>query len=58
MRHRVVHVFSSYYNFTLESAIDKKKLQRAFFSENELVYVMGCLLDLALYLQGFGLSAG
>lgn len=42
----------------MEGAIEKKKLQDSYFQETELVYIMGCLLDAALYLQQYGISLG
>jgi hypothetical protein len=44
IKHKKIHTFCNYYNFTLEGAIEKKKLQDAFFPESELVYIMGSLL--------------
>lgn len=35
-----------------------KKLQDSSFPENELLYIMGCLLDLAIFLQNYGLTLG
>ena len=56
IKHKKIHTFCNYYNFTLESAIEKKKLQDSLFPETELVYIMGCLLDISHYLQKYGIS--
>jgi hypothetical protein len=31
IKHKKIHTFCNYYNFTLEAAIEKKKLQDSFF---------------------------
>jgi hypothetical protein len=58
IKHKKIHTFCNYYNFTLEAAVEKKKLQDAFFPETELVYIMGALLEAAGYLQKYGISVG
>ena len=53
-----VHTYCNYYNFTLQQAIDKKKVRDSRFSEQELSYIMFCLLDLATYLKNNGIALG
>jgi hypothetical protein len=38
--------------------MDKKKGRESRFTEAELSYIMACLLDLALYMQGSGIALG
>ena len=45
------HVYCNYYNFTLSQAIEKKKKTKASFAENDLLYIMGCVVSLANYLR-------
>lgn len=54
----MLDAFCSYYNFTLKQAIQKKKALRYKFSEGELWYVLGTLLDLGQFLQTMELSFG
>jgi hypothetical protein len=58
IKHKRIHTFCSYYNFTLEEAVEKKKLQDSYFPESELVYIMGCLMEVAGYLQPYGIALG
>ena len=44
IKHKKIHTFYHYYNFTLEGAIDKKKMQNSVFQEPELIYIMSSLL--------------
>lgn len=53
-----IHTFCNYYNFTLRQGIEKKKLRESRFNEQELAYIMVCLLDLAVYLKNCGLVIG
>lgn len=58
IKNKQVHTYCSYYNFTLAEAINKKKIQECRFPEAELVYIMGCLVELALFLKRFGIAVG
>ena len=53
-----VHTYCNYYNFTLKQAIDKKKVRDSRFNEQDLSYIMWCLLDLARYLKENGIALG
>lgn len=53
-----VHTYCNYYNFTLKQAIDKKKVRDSRFNEQDLSYIMWCLLDLANYLKNNGIALG
>jgi hypothetical protein len=45
------HAYCNYYNFTLAQAIEKKKKVKTGFQENDLLYIMGCMVSLAHYLK-------
>lgn len=42
--HKTLNVYCSYYNFTLEQAMMKKKYIKNIFSEADLIYILGSLL--------------
>lgn len=56
IKDRRVHTYCSYYNFTLEEAIGKKKMTGSTFPESELLYIFGSLLDLAAQLEKRGIA--
>lgn len=58
IKNKKIHTYCNYYNFTLAEAINKKKITESDFSEHELVYIMSCLIELALYLKKFDISIG
>ena len=48
MKHEMLTAYVNYYNFTLERAIEKKKVTKHSFSEGDLIYVTKSLVSLAL----------
>ena len=58
IKHKSLHTFCHYYNFTLEGAIEKKKMMDRGFSESELVYILGCLLEAGHHLEQQGICYG
>ena len=53
-----VHTFANYYNFTLQQAIETKKMREGRFTEAELVFVLWCLVDVARHLKKNGIIFG
>jgi hypothetical protein len=53
-----LRILCNYYNFTLRQAVANKKARGARFREPELIYIMHCLLDLALGLKASGVVLG
>lgn len=58
IKDKKTHTFCNYYNFNLVEAIKKKKQQQSIFTESELLYIMGCLLEVGEYLRNFNISIG
>lgn len=58
IKDKKTHTFCNYYNFNLCEAIKKKKQQQSIFTESELLYIMGCLVEVAEYLRKFNISIG
>lgn len=58
IKHKRLHTFCHYYNFTLEGAVERKKIMDSSFPESELIYIMGCLLEGACHLMEHGIVHG
>jgi serine/threonine protein kinase len=53
-----IQTYANYYNFTLQQAIEKKKMKEGKFTESELAFVLSCLLDVGGYLKKEGIIFG
>ena len=51
IKDKKTHAYCNYYNFTLAQAIQKKKRTSSSFPENDLLYIMSCLVSFANYLK-------
>ena len=47
----VIDHYAKFYNYTLVNAIENKKNRRKMFRNEDLLYIMGSMVDIALILQ-------
>ena len=55
---KIIRTFHNYYNYTLEEQVKRRKINSQSFAENELVYIFGSLISVAIYLKDRNIALG